>query len=326
MRKVLIAFACFAAASACAQINMGVDHPLNIAGSHLCTPMSSECRAALSGATAPSQPFVLRKDVREVRVEFSVTDKFGHHVSSLSENDVQLSDNGTPIGELTDFRQETDLPLDVAILIDSSRSTEHELPVEKQLALEFLRSLLRPQDRALIADFNTRLHVPTSFTSNIDQLEQSVQAMRAEGLTSFNDSVYELAKNDLNRPTNARKVVVIITDGHDSVSRRTFQEALDSVLSSDVTVYTISIEDKKSLYPAKCLSQISAQTGGHSYVLKNLKKLKTAFDQIDSDLRTYYVAAYRAPERDRSNFHALKVQVAAQGLSVQNKKGYFRSE
>jgi Ca-activated chloride channel homolog len=304
---------------------MGAGQPLTIAGAHLCGPLSADCRASLSNIDqAPT--FTLRKSVDEVRVEFSVTDKLGHHIGSLSKADVQFSDNGTRINEVTDFRQESDLPIQVAILIDSSRSTEHELPVEKELALEFLRNLLRPQDRAMIANFNTHLNLPSSFTNRFDQLEDSVRAMRSEGLTALNDSLYELTSKDFNQTTSARKVVVVITDGHDSVSQRTFTSALDSVLRHDVTVYTVSILDKKSLDPDSCLARLTTETGGHSYVLKNLKKLKSAFDQIDADLRTYYVAAYRAPEHDNSAFHAVNVQVATSGLHVQNRKGYFRSE
>ena len=178
----------------------------------------------------------------------------------------------------------------------------------------------------MIASFSTHLRVPGSFTDRFEELEDSVNTVQADGLTAFNDSMYELANDDFDAPALARKVVVVITDGNDSVSRRSFREAMDSVLRNNVTVYTISVRDRKSLYPAECLSEMSASTGGHSYELKNLKNLKSAFEQIDDDLRSYYVAAYRAPDYDKTSFHALTVQLAAKGLNVQNKKGYFRTE
>ncbi len=325
MRKVIVVLACFISVFASAQLSMGAAQPMEIAGAHLCGPLSSDCSVSLSTASTDAPGFSLRKDVSEVRVQFSVTDKSGRHISSLSKNDFALSDNGVPVGDLTDFREEFDLPIQVAILIDSSRSTARELPMEKQLAMEFLHNLLRPQDRAMIAGFNTHPQLAGTFTSHFDELEDSIRFIKPEGLTALNDSIFELA-NRFGASTQARKVVILISDGHDTVSARTFKDAQDSVLRKDVAVYTISINDKKSLYPAPCLAELSSQTGGHSYILKDLRNLKQAFSQIDTELRTYYVAAYRAPDHDHATFHSVNVQIAAKNLSVQNKKGYFRSE
>jgi len=323
MRKIILLFACFASVFASAQLNMGAVQPMELAAAHFCAPLS--CTATLSPSRMESSGFLLRKDVSEVHVRFSVTDKLGRNVSSLSKNDVALTDNGVQVAELTDFREESDLPLQVILLIDSSRSTARELPMEKQLALEFLHKLLRPQDRAMIAGLSSRLISPRSFTNRPEELEDFVQSMKPDGLTAFNDSVFELAAR-FDSASNARKVVVIVSDGHDTVSAHTFSDARDSVLRRDVTVYTISINDKKALDPAPVLQQLSGETGGQSYVLKDLRHMKQAFDQIDTDLRTYYVAAYRAPERDRAAFHSVNVQITAKNVTIQNKKGYFRSE
>jgi Ca-activated chloride channel homolog len=325
MRKVLVVLACLVSVFASAQLSMGSAQPMELAGTHLCGPLSPSCLDTIASAHMESTGFTLRKNVGEVRVRFSVTDKSGRYIPSITKNDFSLSDNGVQVAEFTDFREENDLPIQVAILIDSSRSTERELPMEKQLALEFLRNLLRPQDRAMIAGFNSHLKKPGTFTSRFNELEDFVSSMKAEGLTAFNDSIFELA-NDFDESRGARKVVIVITDGHDTVSAHTFSDARDSVLRKDVTVYTISINDKRALDPAASLADLSSQTGGHSYVLKDLKHLKQAFSQIDTDLRTSYVAAYRAPEGNRTPFHAINVQLSAKNLSVQNKKGYFRSE
>jgi VWFA-related protein len=298
---------------------------MELAGTHICGPLSPSCLNTIASAHLESSGFTLRKDVSEVRVRFSVTDKSGRYISSLSKDDFSFSDNGAPVAELTDFHEESDLPIQVAILIDSSRSTERELPMEKQLALEFLRNLLRPQDRAMIAGFSNHLQQPGTFTNRFDELEDFVSSMKAGGLTAFNDSIMQLA-NDFDESRGARKVVIVVSDGHDTVSAHTFADARDSVLHKDVTVYTISINDKKALDPAASLADLSGQTGGHSYVLKDLKHLKQAFSQIDTDLRTSYVAAYRAPAGNRTPFHAIKVQLSAKNLSVQSKKGYFRQE
>ncbi len=296
---------------------------MEIAGAHICGPLSP-CNNALNSLAAASSGFTLRHDVSEVRVQFSVTDKQGRHIAALTKNDVALLDNGSAISELTDFREESDLPIEVVILIDSSRSTERELPMEKQLALEFLRNLMRPQDRAMIAGFGTHLKAQGNFTNHFDQLESSVESIKAEGLTAFNDSLFTLS--DRFEPSiNSRKVIIIISDGNDTVSAHTFSDARESLLKKDVAIYTISVVDKKSMAPADCLTKLSADTGGHSYFLKDLKHLKQAFSQIDSDLRTYYVAAYRTPDH-RQGFHSVNVQLAAHDLNVQNKKGYFRQE
>ena len=324
MRKVLVLLACLVSVAS-AKLSMGSAQPMELAGTHLCGPLSPSCLAAIAGAHTESTGFTLRKDVGEVRVRFSVTDKSGRYIPSLSKDDFSLSDNGVQVAELTDFHEENDLPIQVAILIDSSRSTERELPMEKQLALEFLRNLLRPQDHAMIAGFSNHLNKPGTFTGNFNQLEDFVSSIAAGGLTAFNDSVLELA-NEFDESRGARKVFIVIGDGHDTVSAHTFSDARDSLLRKDVTVYTISINDRKALDPAAALADLSAQTGGHSYVLKDLKHLKQAFSQIDTDLRTSYVAAYRAPAGKHTPFHAINVQLTAKNLSVQNKKGYFRLE
>ena len=321
MRKIILLFACFASVFAPAQLTIGAVQPMELAAAHFCAPFQPNCATSFSN----SDTFTLRKNVGEVRVRFSVTDKLGHNIASLSKSDFTVVDNGAQVAEFTDFREETDLPLQVVLLIDSSRSTERELPMEKQLAVEFLRNLLRPQDRAMIAGLSTHLRAPGSFTNRTDELENSVRTMKAEGLTAFNDAIFELA-NKFENSSAARKVVIVVSDGHDTVSAHTFHDAHDSVLRNDVTIYTISINDKKALDPAPCLDQLSSETGGHSYVLKDLRHLKQAFDQIDTDLRTYYVASYRAPEHDRAAFHSVDVRLAAHNLNVQNKKGYFRSE
>jgi VWFA-related protein len=325
MRKLLVPLACLVSVFASAQLTMGSAQPMELAGTHICGPLSPSCLNTIASAHLESSGFTLRKDVSEVRVRFSVTDKSGRYISSLSKDDFSFSDNGAPVAELTDFHEESDLPIQVAILIDSSRSTERELPMEKQLALEFLRNLLRPQDRAMIAGFSNHLQQPGTFTNRFDELEDFVSSMKAGGLTAFNDSIMQLA-NDFDESRGARKVVIVVSDGHDTVSAHTFADARDSVLHKDVTVYTISINDKKALDPAASLADLSGQTGGHSYVLKDLKHLKQAFSQIDTDLRTSYVAAYRAPAGNRTPFHAIKVQLSAKNLSVQSKKGYFRQE
>ena len=325
MRKVLVLLACLVSVFASAQLNMGSAQPMELAGTHLCGPLSPSCLNTIASANLESAGFTLRKDVSEVRVRFSVTDKAGRYIPSISKNDFSFTDNGAQVAELTDFHEENDLPIQVAILIDSSRSTERELPMEKQLALEFLRNLLRPQDHAMIAGFSSHLNKPGTFTSRFEELEHFVSSMKSGGLTAFNDSIFELA-NDFDESRGARKVVIIVSDGHDTVSAHTFTDARDSVLRKDVTIYTISINDKKALDPSASLAELSGQTGGHSYVLKDLKHLKQAFSQIDTDLRTSYVAAYRAPAGSRTPFHAIKVQLSATNLSVQNKKGYFRSE
>jgi Ca-activated chloride channel homolog len=323
MRKAIAFIACLVSVYATAQFSSGAAQPMEIAATNLCGPLAP-CSTTLSSLASATPRFTLRHDVSEVRLQFSVTDKLGRHISSLSKNDIALSDNGVAVSELTDFREESDLPIEVVILIDSSRSTERELPMEKQLALEFLHHLLRPQDRAMVAGFGTHLEMHGTFTGHFDELESSVQSIKAAGLTAFNDSLFTLSRN-FESSSTARRVIVIISDGNDTVSAHTFNDAREALLKKDVAIYTISVTDKKSMAPAACLEQLSGETGGHSYFLKDLRKLKQAFAQIDSDLRTYYVAAYRSPDH-REGFHSVDVQLAAHDLHVQSKKGYFRQE
>lgn len=291
-------------------------------------PVGSSCGVTLPSSKHASDvpEFTMQKDIREVRVEFKVTDRRGHNLDSITASDFQIMDDGREVPALTGFRRESDLPINIAILIDSSRSTASELPMEKQLALDFLTDFLRTGDTALIAGFNSHLVAPTAFTGDIARLRASVDSIQAGGLTGFNDALYELANGffpSVDR-NSARNVLVILSDGYDTVSIHTLRDALDASLARNITIYTVSVLDKKAPVPARSLRELSDKTAGDSLQLERRKDLDKTFKLIDAELRSYFVATYKAGHRDGA-FHSLAVRLARKDLTAQTRVGYFAS-
>lgn len=272
--------------------------------------------------------FTVTKSVREVRLDFMATDSNGRSVPNLTPADFQIFDDNTPVSQFTAFRTQADLPVHIAVLIDSSGSTERQLQQEKELALRFLGTALRPGDLATIAGFSTRLNSPEKFTEDLQRLEASLPAITPGGLTALHDSLTEFCEHMYPQTAReVRRVLVLISDGADSYSRYSLRESLTAALKADIVVYSIGILNKASdLRGQQMLKELSQNTGGRTYFIQKFKHLDDTFGQIDRDLRSYYSVSYKAPEVRGRMMRPVAVRPLAANIQIRSRSTYFLDE
>jgi len=193
-------------------------------------------------STSEPTPFVLRSQVTEVAVELAVTDQSGKPIGELRSDDLQIFDNGKPAA-ITQIRPEDELPLRVALVIDWSDSMQKDLGFERQVALDFLRTVLRPNiDQAMVVGFRSRVEVTQALTSDVPSLEAGLRPVAGVSLSSVYDALTtaadELRKTDPFLPQ--RRAIVLLSDGEDNVSAHGLLDAIKAAQRTNATIYTIA--------------------------------------------------------------------------------------
>jgi VWFA-related protein len=273
----------------------------------------------------------IRSVVNEVNVVFTVTDKHGHYVKDLKKDDFRVLDDNKPAKEIHSFHKETDLPLEVGLLIDASNSIRDRFKFEQESAIEFLNQIIRINyDKAFVVGFDATPEVTQDFTDNTELLSKGVRALRAGGGTALYDSLYFACRDKLMKTPRkgpVRRAIILLTDGDDNQSRVTREEAIEMAQRAEVVVYTIStnISGVKTQYD-KILERIADATGGRAFFPFQLNDVSNAFSEIQDELRSQYLLAY-VPEdfRPDGRFRAIQI-VAAQNpknLHVRARKGYY---
>src|SRR5208282_3787648 len=172
----------------------------------------------------------IKKTVEEVRVVFTVTDKHGHYIKDLKRDDFKVLDDKKP-AELRSFRSETDLPLQVGLLIDASNSVRDRFKFEQEAAIEFLNAIIRPHyDKAFVVGFDATPEVTQDFTDNTEGLSNGVRMLRAGGGTAMYDALYFACRDKLMKQEQTgpvRRAIILLTDGEDNLSHVTREEAIE---------------------------------------------------------------------------------------------------
>jgi Ca-activated chloride channel family protein len=295
-------------------------------------------RASNSGATgATTGPPESRDEstftttVNEVPVVFTVTDKHNHYVRDLNQTDFKVIDDGQPVPEIRSFRRETDLPLRVGLLIDSSASVRSRFKFEQEAAIEFLNQTIRPRyDQAFILGFDSSLEITQEFTDNSELLSKGIRSLRPGNSTRLYDALYYACRERLlntEERVSVRKAIVLITDGEDNSSRATREEAIDMALRANVIVYTISTNfpgySESSKYD-KVLQRIADATGGRWFEPFQVTDVANAFAQIQADLRSQYALAYRPADfKHNGRYRTIEIIADHKGLKVHSRHGYY---
>jgi len=231
------------------------------------------------------------------------------------------------------FSSETDLPLTVALLIDTSGSVGDKLVFERQAAIEFLKSALRPRkDKALLIAFDTRINLLQDYTDDIGALGRAAETIRAGGSTSMYDAVFMATSEKLARQAG-RHIVILISDGVDTFSRKSLDDVLRSAQQNDSAIYCISTNSilKNSSRDAangnKALRRLAEETGGRIFLPLTTDELSATFKKIDEELRSQYAVTYH-PTSTRQNgaFHTIRIETADRQLHIQARNGYFDSQ
>jgi Ca-activated chloride channel family protein len=295
-------------------------------------PLLLAC-AVSSAQQAPTQKqseSTLKVDVKLVNVYVTVTDARGSPVAGLKKENFHLQEDGRE-QNISVFDKESAVPLSIALAIDTSLSTRHDLPLEQASAKRFARAILRPVDALSVFGFSETVLQSTSYTADIHRIEEGIDHVRLGAATALFDAVF-LASRSLDR-RQGRKVMVLITDGGDTISKASYQEAARAAEEAEALVYSIIVVPIESSAGREtggenALIQLSEDTGGKYYYATSMSQLDDAFRQISDELRTQYLLAYY-PSQRLSNSQFRRIQVAISGPSettsyhVRHRAGYY---
>jgi Ca-activated chloride channel family protein len=272
-----------------------------------------------------------RVNVRLVNVFTTVTDAHGAPIADLAKDDFRVLEDGVP-QTISVFDRESELPLTIALAVDTSESTRRDLELEIASAKKFAHSVVRPVDRLAVFQITENVERVTSFTSDLRWIDRGIDNLHVGAGTSLYDAIYLAADELLDR--EGRKVLVLITDGGDTTSRAGYASALRRAQQAEAIVYSIIVvpianDAGRNIGGEHALIQISKDTGGKYYYAENLNQLDEAFRQISQELRTQYLIAYY-PNRQvaDSPFRRIQVQVTKKdsdgaALQVRHRDGYY---
>jgi Ca-activated chloride channel family protein len=294
---------------------------------------ASSLAQQVSAPNQSSSSSTLKVDVKLVNVYVTVTNAQGGPVAGLKKDNFTLQEDGRN-QTISVFDKESAVPLSIALAIDTSLSTRHDLPLEQASAKRFARTIMRPVDALSVFGFSETVLQSTSYTSDLKRIDDGIEHIRLGAATALFDAIY-LASRSLGH-RQGRKVLVLITDGGDTVSKVDYQQALRAAEEAECIVYSIivvPIENSagRETGGEHALIQLSEDTGGKYYYATSMSQLDEAFRQISDELRTQYLLAYYPSQRvSESQFRRIQVTVSgssdAASYHVRHRAGYYTSK
>ena len=273
----------------------------------------------------------IRVFVEEVTIPFIVTDNRNRLVTNLTREDFQVIEEKQS-QTITAFARETDVPLRIGLLVDTSNSIRDRLDFEQRAAADFLRLLLRPgKDKALLGSFDSMAELLQDFTDDLDKLIGAIQIMRAGGGTALYDAVYFASRDRLmvEAPLNSgfRRALVVLSDGEDNQSRFSRLQTLEMARRAEVMIYTISTNIRGTRMPGdKVLQEFSEETGGRYFQPFSWDDLDRAFEAINAELRSQYTISFTPTTPRDGQFHEIEIVTKQKGLKVRARRGYFATQ
>ena len=267
--------------------------------------------------------------VNEVSVVFTVTDKHNHYVKDLTKKDFKVIDDEKLVENVRSFRRDTDLPLQVGLLIDASNSIRDRFKFEQESAIEFLNQTIRPRyDQAFVVGFDTQAELTQDFTDSTEALSKGVRALHPGGGTALFDALYKTCREKLLKSSQAgavRRAIVLVSDGDDDASHVSREEAIEMALRANAIVYTISTNFPSGGNGDKVLQRIADATGGRAFQPFQLSDVANAFAQIQDDLRSQYALSYHPADFAHDGRYRT-IEITAlnrKGLKVRSRHGYY---
>jgi Ca-activated chloride channel family protein len=295
-------------------------------------PSSQEPRATppQTSSPAPRQPS-FRAGVDIVSLNVTVHDSTGRYITDLNEADFLVFENG--IKQEISFFSRRQNPIALSMLLDSSASMEHKLPIVQAAATSFVQRL-KPTDIAEIVDFDGGVTTRQAFTSNHADLERGIQQMNPGGSTALHNAIYVSLKGLKKVQVAAdeeprRQALIVFSDGEDTSSLMTFEDVLDLAKRSETAIYTIGLRDAqdsvRGFRQAEfVLRQLAQETGGRAFFPNNLSDLTGVYGEIADELGSQYALGYTSnnPRRDGA-WRPVIVQASRPNLTARTKRGYF---
>ena len=273
--------------------------------------------------------YSIRTTVNEVDLIFAVVDKHGRFVNNLTENDFALLDNRMPPEEVYSFKQQTNLPLRVGLLIDASNSIRSRFHFEQNAATEFMLDILRPQmDKAFIMGFDVVPDVTQDFTNNGDLLATGIHKLEPGGGTALYDAVYTACRDKLlpmYGATALRKAIILVSDGDDNQSHTDLDDAIKMCQRADTIIYAISTNNSPSRDRGDdVLKAMAEATGGRAIYPPDMEHVADAFRAIQDELRSQYSLVYKPADfKADGTFRPIYLVAMDRRYKVRVSKGYF---
>ena len=305
------------------------------------TLMVAAILAATAGSFSPvnmnaqSTAARFRAGVDAVLLNVTVTDGAQRYVTDLDRGDFTVFEEGAP-QELTFFRK-ADVRLALALVIDSSASMEQAMTTAQEAAIGFVRAL-EPGDMATVVDFDSRVRVLVPFTDDRTALEHAIRSTMSGGATALYNAVYialkELAKIRLDDEQQVlrRRTIVLLSDGEDTSSLVSFDEALDAASRADTAIYPIGLGvgatsgQRRAEDASFVLTRLAQRTGGRAFFPTQAKDLAAVYRDIRNELSSQYVLAYISTSPSRGQWRRVNVRVNRAGVVVRTKQGYFAGD
>jgi Ca-activated chloride channel family protein len=275
-----------------------------------------------------AQAPTINVNVRLVNVFVNVTDDKGAPIPGLTRDDFLLSEDQHP-QKIAVFERQSELPLEIVLAIDTSGSVHKDMGVEQEAAKHFVHSLLRPVDHLDLMEFADSVREMVFFTNNAGRVDRGLNSMERGAATALYSGVFLAAQ--ILAPRSGRKVLVIISDGGNTVKGTTYDEALEQALRGEVMLYPIidvpiSASAGRDLAGEHALITLAQQTGG-KYYYADATSLDRTFAQLSEDLRTQYLLGYYPTNRSGTAFRAISVKLRAPAdkanYLVRHRPGYY---
>ena len=283
-----------------------------------------------SGSGPHESIATFRSRVDEVNLVFTVTDKHGRFVKDLVKDDFKILDDNKPPRAVVSFRNETDLPLRLGLLVDASNSVRDRFRFEQESAVQFLNQNIRPRyDQAFVVGFDTTYELTQDFTDDTEKLTNGVRVLKPGGGTALYDAFYFACRDKLLKSqdeTPARRAIVLLSDGDDNQSHVTREEAIAMAQRAEVIVYAIStnLSGQKGKGD-KVLQRMAEATGGRVFFPFQISDVADFFAEIENELRSQYALAYRPADFRRDGRYRTVTLVAQnkKDLRVRARPGYY---
>jgi VWFA-related protein len=270
-----------------------------------------------------------RVSVDLVNIFCSVWDKkTKSFMTNLTQEDFTVYEDGEP-QPIKNFIRETDLPLTIALLVDTSQSVAPKLKFEQEAATNFFYSVLRQKDRAMLIEFDSGVTMLQDFTNDPNKLAKQIKKLRAAGGTALYDAIALSCDEKLIREIG-RKTIVVLSDGEDQSSKSTFDKALQMAVRAEATIFPISVNRGGffgvggSREGDKIMKDFAEQTGGRAFFPFKVEELEESFRQISQELRSQYNLGYISLNTNRDGtYRKIEVKVAEKDVDITFRKGYF---
>jgi Ca-activated chloride channel family protein len=305
--------------------------PLAVAGVlAIAVATAGQDPARPAGQVVPNdEPTRIQVDVTRVNLLFTVTDKKGRFITDLGKDDFEVVE-GKRRQTISEFTAESDLPLRLGILIDTSNSIRERFKFEQEAASQFIDSVMRTNlDKALVVSFDTSAELVADLMTDTDKLTAAIRDLHPGGGTALYDAIYFACRDKLSQDQprhKFRRAIIIVSDGEDNQSRYTRDQALEMAQKADVVMYAISTNISRIETDGdKVLKYLAQETGGRAFFPFKVEDLDQSFENIANELRHQYNISYRPePLKTDGLFHVIDVRVRERkNILVNVRRGYY---